>query len=157
MAHFLGTQVHMVKDVHEELERIGKGLPALKALLDEWPPNPIRELSLELKATVAAAMKARQIPGQHPDEDRGETATVFYAAQQRGLGEVFSIVTDDVYGKQLARDKKFEVLSTPALTLDMVRSSALSSADGKRIWRHCVRQSRWKDFDAALAREGASR
>jgi hypothetical protein len=76
MAQFLGANVYMVEDVHEELERLAESLPALKSLLEDWPPNPIRELDLPLKVKVAAALKARRIPGAHQAEDRGETATI---------------------------------------------------------------------------------
>jgi hypothetical protein len=146
----------MVRDVHEELERLSSDLPALEKLLSGWPRNPIRELDMGLKAEVAAAMKARCVPGQHPDEDRGETATVFYAAKRRDQGETFDIVTDDSYGKQLAGDRGFSLITTAALTIEMVREGALSSSDGKRVWRQCVSRSRWKAFDIALARAGAS-
>lgn len=156
MAEFLGVSVHMVKDVHEELERLGGELPALKTLLEDWPPNPVRELDLSLKAEVAAALKARRVPGTHRDEDRGETATLFYAAKRRDLGEVFSIVTDDSYGKQLARDRDFKLLTTPSLVLRMVCAEALSHADGKRVWQRSTSRARWKHFDTALARERAS-
>jgi hypothetical protein len=156
MAEYLGLSVHMVKDVHEELERLSDTLPALKTLLEDWPRNPVRELDLDLKADVAAAMKARRIPGQHPNEDRGETATVFYAARRRDQGEVFDVLTDDTYGKQLVRDRGFALVTTASLTIEMVRGDALSSSDGKRVWRLCVGRSRWNDFDVALARAKAS-
>lgn len=156
MAEFLGDSVQMVADVHEELERLGGELPALRSLLSEWPPNPIRELDLDLKAEVAAALKARHVPGTHRDEDRGETATVFYAVKRRDIGEAFRIVTDDSYGKRLARDRDFELLTTPVIALRMVCAEALSQADGKRVWRQSTNRSQWAAFDAALARERAS-
>jgi len=156
MASFLGAEVHMVKDVHEELERLAGELPALKSLLEDWPSNPIRELDLALKANVAATLKARRIPGMHQAEDRGETATIFYAEQRRASGELFQIITDDGYGKQLARDRRFKLLTTPALVLQMVCNDALSPADGKRVWQRSTPRGKWKEFDSALARQRAS-
>lgn len=152
MARFLDGRVFMVSDVRTELLRISKRLPALARLMESWPENHVRELDLRLKADVAAAIKARLVPGQHPDEDRGETATVLYAASQRDAGEHFGIVTDDVYGKRLARDRELEVVTSAELVLEMVRANALSPKDGKRVWRHSVGRSRWNHFDQALAR-----
>lgn len=156
MAEYLGDSVHMVSDVHQELRRLSSDLPALARLLEDWPRNPIRELDMVLKAEVAAAMKVRQVPGQHPNEDLGETATVFYAARRRDQGETFEIVTDDGYGKQLVRDRGFTLVTTADLTIEMVRAKALSSPEGKRVWRTCVGRSRWSEFDDALARAGSS-
>lgn len=155
MAEYLGSTVHMVSDVHEELTRLSTDLPALMKLLETWPRTPIRELDLELKMNVATAMKAQRVPGQHPGEDLGETATVFYAARQRERGETFEIVTDDSYGKRLARDRGFTPVTTATLTLAMVREEALSSPEGKRVWRECVSRSQWSAFDSALARTGS--
>lgn len=77
MANFLGGRVHLVEDVLEELERLAKDLPALAALLRDWPSTSVRELDLKLKAEVAVVLKARKISDGHPDEDKGEIATVF--------------------------------------------------------------------------------
>lgn len=156
MSGHLGERVHIVADVYAELQRLSPELPALETLLEIWPLNPVRELDLRLKAEVAAAIKARHVPGQHVDEDRGEIATVLYATSRREAGEVFEILTDDSYGKTLARDRSFKLLTTAALTIEMVHAGALSEGDGKRVWRHSVGRSRWKDFDVALARERAS-
>jgi hypothetical protein len=156
MARHLGDRVHMVSDVHIELRRLSQRLPALAKLLRGWPPNPVRELDLHLKGEVAAAIKARQVPGQHPDEDRGEVASVFYAASRREAGESFEIITDDGYGKKLARDRDLALVTTADLALEMVQMDALSHVDGKRVWRQCVGRSRWKDFDGALAQRRAS-
>lgn len=155
MADFLGDRVHLVEDVLGELERLAEGLPALAALLKHWPATPARALDLNLKADVAVALKARQISGSHPDEDRGEIATVFFAEHRRDLGEEFTIATDDSYGKRLARDRGFEVLATPALALQMICAEALSEADGKRVWQRSTSRGRWKEFSSALARERA--
>lgn len=156
MAGYLGDRVYMVSDVHVELERLSRRLPALAKLLKNWPSNAVRELDLSLKVEVAEAVKARYVPGQHPDEDRGEIATIFYAADRRDAGEHFKIVTDDSFGKQLARDRKLKLLTTAELTLEMVQAEAISHADGKRVWRQCVSKRGWKDFDGALARKIAS-
>lgn len=153
MANFLGDRTHLVEDVLAELERLAGGLPALAALLEGWPSTPARQLDLNLKADVAVALKARQISGGHPDEDKGEIATVFFAEHRRGLGEEFTIATDDSYGKRLASDRGFEILTTPALALQMICAEALSEADGKRVWQRSTSRSRWKEFGPALDRE----
>lgn len=155
MAGFLGDRVHLVEDVLAELERLAEDLPALAALLERWPSTPVRELDLNLKADVAVALKARRISGSHPDEDKGEIATVFFAEHRRDLGEEFAIATDDSYGKRLARDRGFEILTTPVLALQMICAEALSEVDGKRVWQRSTSRSRWKDFGPALDRERA--
>lgn len=151
MAMHLGDRVHMVSDVYVELQRLARRLPALARLLEDWPPNPVLELDVSLKADVAAAIKARHIPGQHLDEDRGELATVFYAASRRDTGEDFKVITDDSYGKTLARDRGLELVTTAEIVLEMVQAEDLSHADGKRVWRQCVSKRRWNEFDSALA------
>ncbi len=152
MARYLGDRVHMVEDVHTELRRLSEDLPALGALLEDWPPNPIRKLDLDLKAEVATAIKARHVPGQHRNEDRGEIATVLYAIQQRVAGEAFGVITDDGYGKALARDRGLELVTTPELAIAMVRAAALTEKDGRRVWQRCVSRRSWNQFDRALAR-----
>lgn len=132
------------------------GLPALATLLEHWPSTTVRDLDSNLKGDVAAALKARQVPGGHADEDKGEIATVFYATVRRDLDERFAIVTDDNYGKQLARDRGFDILTTPALTLQMVCAEAFSEAEGKRVWQQATGRQKWKEFESALARERAS-
>jgi hypothetical protein len=155
MAEFLGTRLHMVVDVHAELQRLARDLPALETLLEGWPPNPIRQLDLDLRAEVATAIKARHIPGQHYQQDRGEIATVFYASRRRDGGEIFDIVTDDNFGKELARDRGFSLVTTPSLAVQMVCQGALTFRDGKRVWQQCfTNRSRWKDFEQAVVREG---
>jgi hypothetical protein len=156
MAEFLGPDVYVVEDVHEELKRLAERLSALKSLLKEWPSNPVRELDLQLKAQVAAALKARRLPGMHQAEDRGEVATVLYAVERRALGELFQIVTDDRYGKQLAHDRGFKLVTTPGLVLRMVREEALPRSDGKRVWQQSMPRQKWKEFDVALTRGQAS-
>lgn len=142
----------MVEDVNVELERLASSLPALDALLRDWPPNPVRELGLSLKADVASAIKARQVPGQHPSEDVGEVATVLYAARRREEGEIFDVLTDDRYGKELARDRGLTFVTTPRLVVDMVAANALAEHDGKRVWQECVPRKAWGEFEKALAK-----
>lgn len=150
MARHLGDRIHMVSDVYVELQRLARRLPALARLLEDWPPNPVLELDVGLKADVAAVIKARHVPGQHPDEDRGEIATIFYAASRREAGEEFNVITDDHYGKTLARDRGLGLVTTAEIAVEMVRADALSRADGKRVWRQCVSRARWGDFDSVL-------
>jgi hypothetical protein len=150
MAKHLGSSVHMVDEVHLELERKAEEIAALKSFLEEWPPNPVRQLDVELKAQVAQVLKARQVPGQHPDEDRGEVATVFYANERREEGELFDVVTDDGFGKQLARDRGLEVVTTASITIDLVRAEVLSLKDGKRVWQECTSRAQWARFEEAV-------
>lgn len=152
MAEYLGDQVHMVADVYVELERLASGLPALDALMRDWPPNPVRELGLSLKADVASVIKARQVPGQHPSEDVGEIATVLYAAKRRDEGEIFDVLTDDRYGKKLVRDRGLTLVTTSHLVVDMVAANVLAEHAGKRVWRECVPRKAWGDFEKSLAK-----
>lgn len=154
MADHLGHRLHMVSDVHEELWRQTRSFPALESLLEVWPRTPVRELDLELKADVARVLKARRSPGEHPSEDRGEVATVFYAERRRNDGEGFEVVTDDGFGKRLARDRGLAVLTTPKLVAQMASQEAISMKDGERVWRHCFsNRDLWKEFAAAVDRE----
>jgi hypothetical protein len=137
-------------------QRLSRRLPALARLLEDWPPNPVLELNKGLKEDVATAIKARWVPGSHPNEDRGEIATVFYAAARQEEGESFAVVTDDAYGKTLVRDRDLPLVTTAELVLEMVQADALSRTDGKRVWRQCVSKRRWPDFDVALAQREAS-
>lgn len=142
----------MVEDVNIELERLSSGFPALDALMRDWPPNPVRKLGLSLRADVASVIKARQVPGQHPSEDVGEIATVLYAAKRRDEGEIFDVLTDDRYGKKLARDRGLTLVTTSHLVLEMVVANALAEQEGMRVWRECVPRKAWKDFEKALAK-----
>ncbi|HSK49597.1 MAG TPA: hypothetical protein VK889_03785 [Solirubrobacterales bacterium] len=146
MAAHLGPRVHMVEDVHLELQRLAASLPALETLLEDWPPNPVRELGLDLKARVAQVIRARQIPGHHPDEDRGELATIFYAAQRREAGEAFEVITDDRFGKQLARDRGLGLVTTPQLVIELVTAGQLPKKEGERVWRYCTPRKAWSRF-----------
>lgn len=94
----------------------------------------------------AAAIKVCQVPGQHPEEDRGEVATVFYAAQRCAEGEKFSVLTDDHFGRRLARDRGLGLLTTPELVLGMVDDGALPTKDGERVWRECTPRKAWSSF-----------
>lgn len=92
---------------------------------------------------------------QHPDEDRGEIATIFYAVSRREAGEEeFKVITDDQYGKTLARDRGLGLVTTADIAVEMVQADVLSHADGKRVWRQCVSRARWNDFDLVLAEKG---
>lgn len=154
MLGYFGHRLHMVAEVRDELERkaIADGSPALRRFLDEFPEERVRVLDRELAVKVAVAKKVIQLPGAHPNEDLGEVASVFYAAQCRDAGEVFAVVTDDGEGKKLARDRALEVITTASLVLEMVDAEAFPYADGERVWRKCVGRKRWKEYRAAVER-----
>jgi hypothetical protein len=151
MCGYLDEKVHMVEDVHVELLRLAEGLPALDSLLSDWPPNPVRRLDPDLKTEVAAAIKAKHIPGQHLQEDRGEIATVLYATAQRALGNTYGVITDDRYGKDLVRDRDLELVTTPDLIFTMIQAGALVKKDGERVWRECVGRKSWGQFGRVLS------
>ena len=151
MAEYLGARVHLVEDVDVELRRLATELPALATLLEDWPLNPVRQLDLSLKAEVALAIKARHVPGQHPEEDRGEIATVFYAAKRLEEGELLDVITDDRFGKQLVRDRGLGLVTTPNLVIELARSGALSVKEGERVWRHCTPRAAWGRFKDEVA------
>jgi hypothetical protein len=148
MAEYLGDDVHIVADVHEELKRKSKEIPALATLLDSgWPSTEARRLSIELRDTVAAVLMVQEAPEDDPGEDQGEYATVFYAEERRDAGEVFVIATDDRTGKTLAREKGMQSVNTPQLLVEMVCAGALSYGDGRRVWQACVPRAGWKDYE----------
>ena len=66
------------------------------------------------------------------------------------------MITDDSYGKMLARDRGLGLVTTAEIALEMVQAGALSHPDGKRVWRQCVSKARWNDFDLALAEKGST-
>lgn len=148
MVDYFGDRLHMVADVHAELERLSEGFAPLTRFLEDWPAGRIRQLSPELTLKVAASIKVRQVPGQHIKEDQGETATVFYAEARRGDGEVFEVITDDGYGKTLARDRRFRPITSPSIVVQMVCAGALAYRDGQRVWQQCFanNRARWKQF-----------
>ena len=144
---YLGDRLHMVADVHEELERKAEGSAALRAFLGAFPDERVRVLDLSVAAKVAEARKAVSVAGTHPREDVGEIASVFYAEVRREQGEEFTVITDDHYGKTLARDRQLKVVTTPSLVVEMVCAEALAYADGERVWRACfTNRDKWKGF-----------
>lgn len=144
---YLGERLYMVADVREELERKADGSAALHAFLSEFPDERVRALDLSTAARVAEAKKAVTVAGAHPREDLGEIASVFYAEARREQGEEFAVITDDHYGKTLARDRKLKVVTTPGLVVEMVCAEALAYADGDRVWRGCfTNRSKWNGF-----------
>lgn len=147
MLDYLGEGLHMVGEVEEELKRKAKELPALQRFLEKFPEERVRRLDLELVAEVALVKKVMHVPGAHSGEDLGEIASVLYAARRHEQGETFTVVTDDNEGKNLARDRKLTVLTTPSLVRQMVCAEVLSFADGDRIWRRCfTNPQKWKVF-----------
>jgi len=82
----------------------------------------------------------------------GEIATVLYAAKRRDEGEIFDVLTDDRYGKTLARDRGLTLITTSHLVVDMVAANAMPEQDGKRVWRECVPRKAWGNFEQALAK-----
>ncbi len=144
---YLGERLYMVSDVREELERKAEGSAALRAFLSDFPDERVRVLDLSIAAKVGEARKAVSVPGTHPREDTGEIASVFYAEVRREQGEKFTVITDDSYGKTLARDRQLKVLTTPGLVVEMVCAEALAYADGERVWRACfTNRDKWKGF-----------
>ncbi len=153
MLSYLGERLHMVADVREELERKAEGSAALRAFLDDFPGHRVRVLDLSLLAEVAEARKAVSVAGAHPREDVGEIASVFYADARRRHGEEFAVITDDRYGKTLARDRRLEVVTTPSLVVEMVCAEALPYADGARVWRACfTNRDKWQGFGEQVRR-----
>ena len=95
MARHLGDRVHMVSDVHIELQRLSQRLPALAKLLRGWPLNPVRELDLHLKGEVAAAIKARQFRGSILTRigERSPPSSMLLADERRGRASKSSRTT----------------------------------------------------------------
>lgn len=143
----LGERLYMVADVEEELRRQARSSPALQRFLDAWPGGHVRGLDLALTRKVAETLTALRTGGEHPREDAGEIATVFYAERRRDEGERFALITDDAFGKQLARDRSFTPITTPQLVVEMVCAGAIGDSDGERVWRQCFTdRSKWPAF-----------
>ena len=153
MAEYLGEEVYIVADVHQELKRKSSGLPALERLLEEWPRTEVRSLSVELRDTVAAVLMVQEAPEDDPIEDQGETATIFYAEECRAVGEVFVVATDDRQGKRLAREKGLDFVTTEQLVVEMVCAGALAYNDGKRVWQEAVPRAGWQRYEQEIERE----
>lgn len=152
MADYLGDRVFVVDEVHEELTRLADSLIPLKSFLKTWPPNDPVRLEPALRLQVSSLVVVR--PRSHPREDRGETATVVYAEHRRDeAGEHFTILTDDRWGGQLARDRGLSCQNCPQLLVEMVCASALSFKDGQRVWQTCFTdRKKWKGFREAVGR-----
>lgn len=151
MVDYFGDRLHMVGDVYAELERLADGFVALQRFVEAWPKERTRQIGPELTLKVAAVIKVRQVHGQHSKEDLGETATTLYAEQRRDAGEAFEIVTDDGYGKTLARDRGFSPITTPTIVIEMVCAEALTYQDGQRVWQQCfTNRARWGLFKTRI-------
>lgn len=148
LAKHLGDDVHMVRDVHEELKGLAESLPALAKLIEWWPPHDPRDLSPQLTLEVADILSLNESLGKHPDEDKGETATVLYAEQRRQEGENFTLLLDDHGGQRLARDRGLKsIVNTPTLVVDMTCEEVLTYNEGARVWRNAfTNQKKWAAF-----------
>lgn len=152
MAAHLGGSVHVVDEVFDELTRLAETLAPLRSFLASWPPNAPLRLDPELRLDVASVVTVRATA--HPNEDRGETATVLYAERRRALaGEEFEILTDDQWGRKLARDRGLQCRNTPQFVVEMVCTSRLAYKDGQRVWQQCfTNQRKWKEFRGVVER-----
>lgn len=152
MAAHLGGSVHVVDEVFDELTRLAETLVPLKIFLTSWPPSEPLRLEQGLRLDVASVVTVRATV--HPNEDRGETATVLYAESRRELaGEGFEILTDDQWGRKLARDRGLQCRNTPQLVVEMVCASRLTYKDGQRVWQQCfTNQRKWTEFHGAVER-----
>lgn len=158
LAHF-EESIFLVADVFEELTRHAAESAAVKRLMEEWPASQVLDLDLALTAEVASILKLRQTVGQHPRSDAGEIATVLFAANARdqGLGE-YTVVTDDVFGKDLARDRELALRTTQQVIIELVCAGSLSYRDGERVWRQCfTNRSKWSTYRPAIAASCAGR
>jgi hypothetical protein len=154
LEHF-GDRLFVVEDVFEELERHAETSAAVRRLVEEWPSGQVRSLEVDLSAQVASILSIRHVAGDHPETDLGEVATVLFAARSRdaGTGE-YVVVTDDNYGKELARDRGLDLRTTPQTIVELVCAGTLTFDDGDRVWRQCfTNRSRWAGYRDALARE----
>lgn len=152
---YAGDRVFIVHDVHEELLRNPKGIPALDKFLEFWPLAEPIQLAPEVREEVADALRFNARYGRHPDEDRGEHATVFHARYVREKGgREFVIATDDRDGKLLARSDGFEVVDTPEMIVRMYRHGFLNADEGFVIWKKTLpnRESAyWERIDTVQA------
>lgn len=143
----------MVTDVKAEIERRyhHAGHLSLRPLVHAWPFREVLPLPLPVRQEVAAILAVRRF--SHPDEDLGETATVFYARHRRDeAAEEWLVLTDDTQGRKLAAFKGVATADTPALIIEMVCGGALDLNLGGRIWRSRFGSSRakWKEYEATL-------
>lgn len=152
LKHF-EESIFLVADVHEELTRHAKKSAAIKRLMEEWPTDQILELDLDLTVEVASILKLRQMIGRHPRSDAGEIATVLFAAKARAQGTAeYTVVTDDTFGKELARDRSLGLRTSQQVIVEMVCAGSLSYQDGERVWRQCfANRSKWSSYRPAVA------
>lgn len=155
LAAYLGDRAYVVDEVFNELTRLAEeGNATLTTFLESWPPNPPLRLDPELRLQVGSVVAVRALSTAHSGEDRGETATVLYAERRRATsGELFEILTDDTWGRQIADDRGLRCHNTPALIVAMVCADALTFKDGQRVWNASfTNREKWKGYRDAVAR-----
>lgn len=146
-------QLNVVADVKAEIERRfhHAGHSSLRPLVDAWPFREPVTLPPLVRQEVASVLAVQRF--SHPDEDLGETATVFYARHRRDeASEEWLVLTDDTQGRKLAAVKRVSVADTPALVIEMVCAGALDLNLGRRVWRSRFANSRpkWKEYEDAV-------
>lgn len=147
------SQLQVVADVQAEIERryCHAGHASLRPLVDAWPFGDALTLPVPLRQEVASVLAVRRF--SHPDEDLGETATVFYARHRRDeAAENWLVLTDDTQGRKLAERKGVAVTDTPALVIEMVCVGALDLKLGGRVWRSRFASNRkkWNEYEVAV-------
>ncbi|MEI6449143.1 MAG: hypothetical protein WCP98_04235 [Actinomycetes bacterium] len=153
LASYFGAVARLSCDVQDELLRLARSSPAVRALLAAWPVAPPLELSAAWAAKAAAIRALLRAPGDHANAHAGEVATVLLAEQLRADRNVrVLIVVDDRDGKMLAQRFGLPYRDTPQLIIEMVVAGALTEADGRRVWRECFSdRGRWAGYRARLA------
>jgi hypothetical protein len=137
VAHF-GERLHVVHDVHEEILR-HRNDPVLRggihAFLESFA-NPVRQLPAEVLGDVAHRLRfTKKWLG---DEDRGETATCYYADWAWDEGEEFAVLVGDHWGWQLADEFELPYFKSPDVVVYLVCNGVITTTDAEGLWPSLV-------------------
>ncbi|MBX5441926.1 MAG: hypothetical protein IRZ32_10420 [Solirubrobacteraceae bacterium] len=148
LVQYLGQRGSVALDVQVEIERHQVGrFPDLKTLaMLRWPPGGPLALPADLLVDARDLRRLHRQPGEHPDANAGEIATVLLAARLGALA-----VLDDRLGRRLARFRGLPFLTTPQLAAEMVATGAIDADMALAVFRAARHSAAPADVEAAVA------
>lgn len=125
---YLDGKTRLSREVERELLRNAENddYAFLRLLGHLSPPLEVVDLSPQGLEELTDRVSAARNPSDHPDEHKGEIATVLVAVE---LGQAL-VLCDDRLGKGLAKQKACPRLSTVQVAAEMVAAGAISHQRG---------------------------
>jgi hypothetical protein len=141
MRRYLGDRARITREVERELQRLSgqQQFPQIREYLcadgtivrsdGKWPQRT-GQLPSTLRADYVNLLQGKRRFGEHERAHSGEIATVLMA-QHRGADLV---VIDDGWGKNLAKSRGLQTMTTARLVLEMVVAGLLSEEQGFTVY-----------------------